>query len=107
MPLALKGTLHVGEPPSTRVLALVTRDVGAGGAQVSLAEALPVGTRGLLRLAVPAAQAGSPRVEIRCHVVRVDGPGPAEVALAFDETKTPALESLKKVLFHARDRSRG
>ncbi|HKQ97202.1 MAG TPA: PilZ domain-containing protein, partial [Candidatus Polarisedimenticolia bacterium] len=94
--LALKGTLHVGDPPNARVLALVTRDLGAGGAHVSLAEVVPVGTRALLRLAVPADQAGSPSLEFRCHVVRVDGQGPAEVALAFDEKKGPVLESLKK-----------
>ncbi len=105
VPLALKGTLRLGEGADARVLPLVTRDLGAGGAQVSLAEPILVGTRALLRLSIPADTGQPTALDLPCSVVRVDGTGPAEVALAFFETKAPALESLKKFLFRARERS--
>jgi len=104
IPLALKGTLRLGEGSDARVLPLVTRDLGAGGAQCSLADPLPVGARGILRLSLPAEGAAAGSIDISCRVVRVDGAGPVEVALAFTETKTPALEALKKHLFRARER---
>ena len=105
IPVAVKGTLRLGEGPDPRVLPLVTRDLGAGGAQVSLAEPIPVGTRALLRLSIPAEKGQPTALDLPCSVVRVDGTGPAEVGLAFLGTKAPVLETLKKFLFRARERS--
>ena len=105
VPIALKGTLRPGDQPETRVLPLVTRDLGAGGAHVSLAEPLPVGTSALLRLALPVEGGPATSIDIPCKVVRVEGAGPAEVALSFSEAKGPVLETLKKFLFRARERS--
>jgi len=104
IPLALKGTLRLGEESDVRVLPLVTRDLGAGGAQCSLAEPLPVGARGILRLSLPVEGGAAGSLDIPCRVVRVEGSGPVEVALAFSESKSPALESLKKYLLRARER---
>jgi hypothetical protein len=105
VPLTLKGTLRLGEGADARVLPLVTRDLGSGGAQVSLAEPIPAGTRVLLRLSIPADKGQPTSLDFPCSVVRVDGTGPAEVALSFLETKAPDLEPLKKLLFRARERS--
>ena len=103
--IALKGTLRPGDGPEARVLPLVTRDLGAGGAHVSLAEPLPVGTTALLRLALPAEKGQPASLDIPCKVVRVEGAGPAEVGLSFLGARGPVLETLKKFLFRARERS--
>ena len=105
IPVALKGTLRLGEGAAARVLPLVTRDLGAGGAQAGLAEPIPVGTEALLRLALPAERGVEAPITLSCRVVRVEGAGPAEVALAFHDTPPAVLETLKRFLFRARDKS--
>jgi hypothetical protein len=105
IPIVLKGTLRLGEGPESRVLPLVTHDLGAGGGQASLAEPIPVGTRALLRLSLPAERGPAVSIDLPCSIVRVDGAGPAEVALSFGETRSPALETLKKFLYRARERT--
>ena len=95
-------TLRLGEGSSARVLPLVTRDLGAGGAQASLAEPVPVGTRATLRLSLPADRGDATSLDLPCTVVRVDGAAPAEVALSFGGTRTPAIETLKRYIHRAR-----
>ena len=60
----------------------------------------------MLRLALPeGSQAAT--LELPCEVVRVDSAGPAEIALAFDEKSSPALEALKRFLVRVRRQSAG